>query len=207
MKKAIGIIVALALILVVGIGAGYYFTHRGTSASIDQQEAARIAIEDAGFTESDVSVTKNKLDRDDGRSYYDIEFIASADNTRYDYEIDASSGAIIAVDRETGSNSNTSQNTTTTQNDGTQANAQTDTQQTTQTGPQQAGEITADQAKQIALQHAGIAEADALYVDIEYDRDDGRTEWSVDFATQDSEYDYEIAAADGTIIKSERERH
>ena len=156
MKKAIGIIVALALILVVGIGAGYYFTHRGTSASIDQQEAARIAIEDAGFTESDVSVTKNKLDRDDGRSYYDIEFIASADNTRYDYEIDASSGAIISVDRETGSNSNTSQNTTTTQNDGTQANAQTDTQQTTQTGPQQAGEI---------------------------------------------------AAADGTIIKSERERH
>lgn len=207
MKKAIGIIVALALILVVGIGAGYYFTHRGTSASIDQQEAARIAIEDAGFTESDVSVTKNKLDRDDGRSYYNIEFIASADNTRYDYEIDASSGAIISVDRETGSNSNTSQNTTTTQNDGTQANAQTDTQQTTQTGPQQAGEITADQAKQIALQHAGIAEADALYVDIEYDRDDGRTEWSVDFATQDSEYDYEIAAADGTIIKSERERH
>ena len=62
-----------------------------------------------------------------------------------------------------------------------------------------------DEAKAIALQHAGVTEADALYIDIDYDRDDGVNEWSVDFATQDTEYDYEIAAADGSIMKSERE--
>lgn len=206
MKKIIGAIAIIALAVIVGIGAGYYFTHQNSgspqsasttssTATISEAEAQQIALEDAGLAEADVSFTKTKLDRDDGRQQYEIEFIASADNARYDYEIDATSGAILSVDREQGRNSTTASNTT-------------DNSTTTSTsGPQAEGEITADEAKAIALQHAGVTEADALYIDIDYDRDDGRTEWSVDFATQDTEYDYEIAAADGTVLKSEREAH
>ena len=196
MKKIIGAIAIIALAVIVGIGAGYYFTHQNSgspqnanttssTATISEAEAQQIALEDAGLAEADVSFTKTKLDRDDGRQQYEIEFIASADNAKYDYEIDAQSGAILSVDREQGRDSNAQQNTT--------------------TSPQTADEITADEAKAIALQHAGVAEADALYIDIDYDRDDGVNEWSVDFATQDTEYDYEIAAADGSIMKSERE--
>ena len=202
MKKIIGIIVAVALIAIIGIGAGYYFTNTGSNASaaISETEAQNIALEDAGLNQNDVSFTKTNLDRDDGRSQYDIEFIASADNTKYDYEIDAESGAILSVDRETGRSGNTTSNST-------QQNNTTQQQQNTTTGPQAAGEITADEAKSIALQHAGLAEADVLYVNVEYDRDDGRTEWSVDFSTQTTEYDYEINAADGSIIKAETEAH
>lgn len=197
MKKVIVAIIFVAIAVIVGIGAGYYFSDRGTTnttALLSEAEAQAIAIEDAGVTEADVNFTKTKLDRDDGRSQYDIEFIVSADNTKYDYEIDAESGTILSVDREQGRNSNTAANN----NTNTQTNNST-------TSPQAAGEITADEAKAIALQHAGVAEADALYIDIDYDRDDGVNEWSVDFATQDTEYDYEIAAADGSIMKSERE--
>lgn len=202
MKKIIGIIVAVALIAIIGIGAGYYFTNKGSNASaaISETEAQNIALEDAGLNQNDVSFTKTNLDRDDGRSQYDIEFIASADNTKYDYEIDAESGAILSVDRETGRSGNTTSNST-------QQNNTTQQQQNTTTGPQAAGEITADEAKSIALQHAGLAEADVLYVNVEYDRDNGHNEWSVDFATQDTEYDYEINAADGSIIKAETEAH
>lgn len=202
MKKIIGIIVAVAIIAIIGIGAGYYFTNKGSNASaaISETEAQNIALEDAGLTQNDVSFTKTKLDRDDGRSQYDIEFIASDDNTKYDYEIDAESGAILSVDRETGRNGNT------TANNGQQNNT-TQQQQNTTTGPQAEGEITADEAKSIALQHAGLAEADVLYVNVEYDRDNIHNEWSVDFATQDTEYDYEINAADGSILKSEKEAH
>lgn len=202
MKKIIGIIVAVALIAIIGIGAGYYFTNKGSNASaaISETEAQNIALEDAGLNQNDVSFTKTNLDRDDGRSQYDIEFIASADNTKYDYEIDAESGAILSVDRETGRSGNTTSNST-------QQNNTTQQQQNTTTGPQAAGEITADESKSIALQHAGLAEADVLYVNVEYDRDDGRTEWSVDFSTQTTEYDYEINAADGSIIKAETEAH
>lgn len=199
MKKIIVAIAVVALAVIVGIGAGYYFTHQGSSnvqALLSDTEAQNIALEDAGFSQDAVSFTKTKLDRDDGRSQYDIEFIVSADNTRYEYEIDAESGAILSVDRETGRN-----NGTTTANNNTQQN------NSTANGPQAAGEITADEAKAIALQNAGVAEADALYMDVSYDYDDGRSEWSVDFATQTTEYDYEIAAADGSILKSEQEPH
>ena len=202
MKKIIGIIIAIALIAVIGISAGYYFTNRGSTAAaaISETEAQNIALEDAGLNQNDVSFTKTNLDRDDGRSQYDIEFIASADNTKYDYEIDAESGAILSVDRETGRNGNTTSNSS-------QQNNTTQQQQNTTTGPQAAGEITADEAKSIALQHAGLAEADVLYANVEYDRDNGHNEWSVDFATQDTEYNYEINAADGSILKSEKEAH
>ena len=196
MKKIIIAIAVVALAAIVGIGAGYYFTHQGSTSVTDlisETEAQNIALEDAGFSQDAVNFTKTTLDRDDGRSQYDIEFIVSADNAKYDYEIDAESGAILSVDREQGRDSSSAQT------DGSQQNT------TTTSNPQSAGEISADEAKAIALEHAGVAEADALYVNIEYDRDDGRTEWSVDFATQDTEYDYEIAAADGSIIKSERE--
>lgn len=198
MKKIIGIIVAVAIIAIIGIGAGYYFTNKGSNASaaISETEAQNIALEDAGLKQNDVSFTKTKLDRDDGRSQYDIEFIASADNTKYDYEIDAASGAILSVDRETGRSGNTTTNSTQQNSNASQT-----------TSPQAEGEITADEAKSIALQHAGLDEADVLYVDVEYDRDNGHNEWSVDFATQDTEYDYEINAADGSILKSEKEAH
>lgn len=193
MKKIIGIIIAVAVIAIAGIAGGYYFTHQNSgtanASTISETEAQAIALEDAGLVEGDVSFTKTKLDRDDGRSQYDIEFIASADNTKYDYEIDAESGAILSVDRETGRNGSTA------------------TTNNTTTGQQAEGEITSDEAKAIALQHAGVNEADALYIDIEYDRDDGRTEWNVDFATQDTEYDYEINAADGSVLKAEKEAH
>lgn len=198
MKKIIGIIIAIALIAVIGIGAGYYFTNRGSTAAaaISETEAQNIALEDAGLNQNDVSFTKTNLDRDDGRSQYDIEFIASADNTKYDYEIDAESGAILSVDRETGRSGNTTSNSTQQNSNASQT-----------TGPQAEGEITADEAKSIALQHAGLTETDVLYINVEYDRDNGHNEWSVDFSTQTTEYDYEINAADGSIIKAETEAH
>lgn len=198
MKKIIGIIIAIALIAVIGIGAGYYFTNRGSTAAaaISETEAQNIALEDAGLNQNDVSFTKTNLDRDDGRSQYDIEFIASADNTKYDYEIDAESGAILSVDRETGRSGNTTSNSTQQNSNASQT-----------TGPQAEGEITADEAKSIALQHTGLTETDVLYINVEYDRDNGHNEWSVDFSTQTTEYDYEINAADGSIIKAETEAH
>lgn len=193
MKKIISIIVALAVVAIAGIGVGYYFSHRNSAqqaantstGTISESEAQTAALEDAKLTEDDVQFTKVHLDRDDGRQQYELEFIASADNTKYDYEIDAATGAILSSDKEQGRST---------------ANANNNT-----AAPQSGNEITADEAKSIAFEHAGVAEADALYMDVSYDNDDGRTEWSVSFSTQDTEYDYEIAAADGSILSSEKE--
>lgn len=60
-------------------------------------------------------------------------------------------------------------------------------------------------AKQIALSHAGIAETDASHLWVNRDYDDGRLEYEVEFFSGSKEYDYDIDAADGTILSFDSE--
>ena len=63
---------------------------------IGVDRAKSIALGHAGVSASSVSFSKAKLDDDDGRGVYEIEFYVG--NTEYDYEIDAYSGGIIEYD-------------------------------------------------------------------------------------------------------------
>lgn len=65
----------------------------GNSAAVSVERAKSIAVEDAGQALSEVTFTKTKLERDDGRTVYEIEFFAG--DTEYEYTIDAASGAIL----------------------------------------------------------------------------------------------------------------
>ena len=60
-------------------------------------------------------------------------------------------------------------------------------------------------AKSIALDHAGVREAQAYDMDIELDDEDGRLIYEVEFKSGNMEYDYEIDAATGAILKHEAE--
>ncbi len=60
---------------------------------IGVDKAKSIALENAGKIDSEVSFSKAKLDKDHGKTIYEIEFYA--DRVEYDYEIDAYTGAII----------------------------------------------------------------------------------------------------------------
>lgn len=65
-------------------------------ATITAEEAENIALNDAGVSRSSVRYIKSKLDRDDGRTVYEIEF--AVDYTEYDYEINAADGNIVSRD-------------------------------------------------------------------------------------------------------------
>lgn len=65
--------------------------------------------------------------------------------------------------------------------------------------------ITAAKAKEIALKHAGVAAADATFIKAEYDFDDGVKKYDVEFNVKNVEYDYEINAESGKVIKSEKD--
>lgn len=65
---------------------------------IGEDAALKIALEDAGLSESDVEVTKNKLDMDDGVTEYEIEFRKGT--VEYDYSIEAFNGKILEKDSE-----------------------------------------------------------------------------------------------------------
>ena len=60
-------------------------------------------------------------------------------------------------------------------------------------------------AKSIALNHAGVSENQAYDMDIELDDEDGKLVYEIEFKSGNMEYDYEIDAASGAILKHEAE--
>ena len=168
MKKILAIILALATVLTFSATA-----FAAPAGRITKAQAKQIALDHAGFTESEVRFTKAKLDFDNGIFEYDIEFYAGT--VEYDYTIAAADGRIIEFDI-----------------DGQEPAAP-------------ANIIGRDEAKAIALKHAGVAESDACFIKVELDFDNGAYEYDVEFVAGKVEYDYTIAAADGKIIKVETE--
>lgn len=82
-------------------GSGHHHTSvPGTdiSGKIGVEEAKAIAFKHANVNANNVWVEKAKLDNDDGRAVYEIEFYTST--REYEYEIDAESGKIIDWDAE-----------------------------------------------------------------------------------------------------------
>ena len=61
--------------------------------------------------------------------------------------------------------------------------------------------ITKDEAKAIALEKAGLKEADVRFVKVELDRERGIAVYDVEFNHGTKEYNAEIKADDGTILE------
>ena len=139
----------------------------------------------AGQTADAVYFKKAKQDYDDGLLIYEIEFIAGS--TEYEYEINAQTGDIVKNKTEAADTPH-SGNTGNTGNNGNAGN----------TGNTSAS-ITLDQAKEIALTHAGQT-ADAVWFEkAEQDYDDGILVYELEFAAKGTEYEYEIDAQTGAI--------
>lgn len=149
----------------------------GSDRYITEEEARAAALAHAGLTEADVTFVYSQLDWDDGRAVYDVEFYAGA--TEYDYEIDAITGAVASYD----------------------ADAESYAPGAQSAAPGAA--ITARQAEEAALAHAGFAAADVARLRTEYDWDDGRGVYEVEWRVGRTEYSYEISAADGSVLSWE----
>ena len=63
-----------------------------------------------------------------------------------------------------------------------------------------AGILTEEEAKQIALDKAGISSGDAMWWDVEFDFEDGIFEYDVDFRSGGKFYNCEINAVTGEIV-------
>lgn len=65
--------------------------------------------------------------------------------------------------------------------------------------------VTAQEARDIALAHAGLTADQVTGLHAEYERDDGTARYEVQFRRGSWEYDYEINARTGQILSWERE--
>ena len=152
----------------------------GGSAAISTEQAKQIALSHAGLSSSQVSFIRSKLDWEDGRRVYEVEFYNTSNYTEYDYEIDASSGDILSYDHEA------------------------EYYQRPSTGTGSSGgsaAISTEQAKQIALARV----PGATDIRIHLDRDDGRLEYEGSIYYGSWEYEFTIDATTGAIREWERD--
>ena len=149
-----------------------------STAAITEDQAREIALTNAGLTSDQVTFLRSKLDYDDGRRVYDIEFY-TADYTEYDYEIDADTGTILSYDFDAEGYTPPASGTTS---------------------------ITAEQAQQIALEKVPGATERDIY-EFEVDRDDGRLEYEGTIYYDGMEYEFTIDGYSGAVRDWEAERH
>ena len=154
---------------------------------IGEAKAKTVALERAGVTESELLFCKVELDTHQGAMVYDVEF--TTDNYEFDCDVNAATGEIVKFEKEY----NGVAPAVSVQPD----TAQPNTNQT-------AGEITVEEAKTIALSHAGLTADAVTFVKAKQDYDDGRLVYEIEFVTTSGngylEYDYEIEAATGSIL-------
>ncbi len=186
------------------------------TAEITMDKAKEIALVDANLSIAEVTFMQEKLDVDDGISIYDIEFFA--DNVKYEYEINAVTGAVYSKSKEafamTSSSPDQSAVPKTTMPPTTIEPQTTswpiqvpdaDTSVTQQTQKPVSQNISADTAKNKALADAGVSASSAVFTKVKLDYDDGILLYDVEFYTTDCEYEYEIDAKTGMICDKDTE--
>ena len=124
---------------------------------------------------------------DESPAHYEVE-ITSQSGEEFEYKIDAYTGTILESKREV------------------EDKAETPAEQPTKPTPSgTVQDIGYAKAKSIAMNHAGVSENEAYDMDIELDDVDGILVYEVEFKSGNMEYDYEINAATGAILKHESE--
>lgn len=96
-------------------------------------------------------------------------------------------------------------NSTTVEENSTTASVSSVTNQTSQITSATSSNIDKDKAKQIAVKDAGLKQSDVNFIKVEFSIDDGVKHYEVDFYANGVEYDYEIDALSGAVLKRETE--
>lgn len=180
MKKSRFLILAASCLTIICSSAVGAAAVTGTSQTsyISTEEAKSIALKHAGLTDSEAVWVTARLERDDGRMIYDIEFWMGSQE--YDYELDAYTGEILACDYDI--------------EGGVVSNSEST--------------ISPDEAKAIALERAGLSGDQVRFIAISYEYEDGLAVYQIDFISDSTEYEIEINANDGTVIEYDAEsRH
>lgn len=181
MKKRILAVFIFAALLGMAVGCN-------RDADIGKDRAVEVALEDAGYTQSDVVRLHVSRDKDDGGYRYEVEF--AADNREYEYEIQASDGRILNFSYEE-LNTNNPRNPQSTEQQMTQASGENT-------------QITVEEASKLVLDRVpGSSEKD---LKIELDFDDGIYKYEGDIIYNQMEYEFEIDANTGEFLEWSEDR-
>ncbi len=154
-----------------------------SGSPVGEDGAKAAALSHAGVTEGDIFGYTCKLDDEDGIQVYEIDFHAG--EYEYDYKINAATGAVLKADKEWEPSA---------------------AQPAAGAAAPSGSPVGEDTAKAAALSHAGLTERDISGYKCKLDYEDGVQVYDVEFKSGGYEYEYKIHAADGIVLKSEKDR-
>jgi Predicted membrane protein len=169
------IILGASLLTVIAVLTVIVIFIRMNINTISKEDAKGIAFKHAQAIESFVTFLPVETDYERGRKIYEVEFYAGG--VKYEYKIDAKTKEIISYDIE---------------------------------GEKNAGipvikEMTREQAKKIALEHAQLNENQVNFLKFELDYDDNRPIYEIEFYYNNIKYEYEVDAYTGEITRFEKD--
>lgn len=178
------------------------------STDIGEARAWEIAYGHAGVAAEEASASPAKRDYEGGALVYELEFFSGG--YEYDYEISAADGSVVKFEKEPEAGAAPAQ--TPAGNAAVPAEAPAVPAASSGGGSAPQGgaaaggtDIGEARAREIALAHAGVAADSVSGYKWELDRDGGAPVYELEFFSGGYEYDYEISAADGSVLKFEKE--
>ncbi len=140
---------------------------------IGAERAKQIAFADASTTIDKVTKLDVEFDFDDGKYLYEVEFRVGT--VKYEYDIDATTGEIHKKE--------------------------VDDKTVVEKAPDGVEFIGVEEAQRIALENAGVTAEEATVKKAKLDFEKGAYVYEIEFKKGSVEYDYEINAVTGAIIK------
>lgn len=150
-----------------------------TGSYLSEQTAYELALSAAGAAANNVTESVVRSEFEDGRKIFKVSFNFAS--YRYDVSVDAVKGDIVKFSKSAIENNQ---------------------------APAVSGDITAEQAKAIALGFVfpnGEEQTAYTFRKVKLDREDGQFVYEVELLAKGAEYEFEIAANDGAILDVEIE--
>ena len=172
---------------------------QGTSECITIEEAKAIVLENIGISEAEVQFVRVQLDTENGLSQYELELVSETE--KYDYEVNAVTGEILSMNTEPNTNQGSSQS----YDHNTDYNHNSENQHHEYESSHNSDHMAWEQVKQIALDYAGFSQEEVRHMEIQFDYEDGRAEYELEWYVGRTEYSCDIDALTGEVLSFEKD--
>lgn len=162
-------------ILAATLVAGLSITALAATRTIQVNDDIKVTLNGAQFAPKDANGKEVPLFSYNGTTYAPVRAICEAAGLKVDYDSATYTAVLTTQDQYIAST------------------------------PSASNYITAQQAKNAALSHAGVSANDAIFVKAGLDWDDGRVCYEVEFYAGNTEYDYDIDAVSGAVLSYDRD--
>lgn len=179
-KAIISTICIIPLLVILGAGIAFIVSVIVKNTSIGPQGARDYAFADAGIQPAAAQAVYTEFEFEDGHFVYEVSFIA--DNTKYEYVIKAADGTILKREPDISS-------------------YMTSYDMTSDTASGAVSYIDAENAKEIAVSHAGLSVPEVTFLKAMLENEGLYMVYEIEFRKNQTEYDYEIHAETGEILK------